>query len=651
MCGIAGILGTSANPATMQDLRPMCTAITHRGPDDEGFYLSGSVGLGMRRLSIIDLATGHQPVRNEDGSVWVVLNGEIYNYRLLRRELESRGHRFYTATDTEVIVHLYEEYGPDCVKKLRGMFAIALWDDRQQKLLLFRDQVGVKPLFYGHVNGRFVFASELKAILQLPGINKNLNWSAVNHLFSFLSTSASESIIDGIHKLEPGYMLSISPGRAATISRYWDVEFDPDYSKSESYYIEGLRHLLDESVRLCMISDVPLGAFLSGGVDSSAVVATMARLGTAPVKTFSIGFPEKEYNELEYARQVSQMFGTEHHELVVEPDILGIIEDMTWHLDEPFGDSSAIPTYMVSKLAAQHVKVVLSGDGGDELFAGYDRYLVEARERKRNHYIPDMARSLLGTLGNIMPEGMKGRNFIRHNALEGAERYLDGQTLFGRQQQGKLFRSEISEQVLETEPWRELASSLTRPGMHWLSALQYLDFKNYLPLDILTKVDRMSMAHSIEARVPLLDHTLVEFAATIPPEMKLRNGRTKDIFKRVLQDVLPESILDRKKQGFAVPLGKWFRGQLAEFVRDLLLSETSRSRAIFNTDYIERILVMHAGGRQLDLHIWTMISFELWCRTFLDKGGDKMVSTIARLPAVRVYSRENVDGRIYASGM
>lgn len=651
MCGIAGVLGTDEKPATMQDLRAMCTAIIHRGPDDEGFYLNGKVGLGMRRLSIIDLSTGHQPVRNEDGTIWVVFNGEIYNFRELRQDLEARGHTFYTATDTEVIVHLYEEYGDDFVSRLRGMFGFAIWDDKRKKLLLARDQVGVKPLFYGTVNGRFVFASELKSILQLPDVKKDLNWSAVNHLFAFLSTSATESIIEGIHKLEPGYMVVAMPGRPAQVSRYWDVNFEADYSKPESYYVDGLRGLLEESVRLCMISDVPLGAFLSGGVDSSAVVATMARLSPNPVKTFSIGFPEKEYNELEHAKQVSDMYGTEHHELVLEPDILSIIEDMTWHLDEPFGDSSAIPTYMVSKLASQHVKVVLSGDGGDELFAGYDKYLVEGKERNRNRYIPALGRTLLGKIGNLMPYGMKGRNFLRHNALNGVERYIDAQTMFGRDQQQKLLTKEISEQALKTELWREIAAGLTKPDLHWLSSIQYLDFKNYLPLDILTKVDRMSMAHSIEARVPLLDHKLVEFAATIPPELKIRNGRTKDIFKRALHGVVPENLLNRRKQGFGVPLAKWFRGQLTDFVRDLLLSETSRSRGIFNMDYIERILAMHDKGRDLDLHIWTLISFELWCRTFLDNDGYQKTVNISSLPPVRVYSNENLNGQIYATGM
>lgn len=636
MCGIAGILGTAEKPASVHELGAMCSALVRRGPDDEGLYFSGSVGLGMRRLSIIDIDNGHQPVRNEDGTVWVVLNGEIYNFRELRRDMESRGHVFYTGTDTEVIVHLYEEYGIEGINRLRGMFAFALWDNREKQLLLVRDRLGVKPLYYGTVDGRFVFASELKAILQLPGVKRDLDWSAVSHLFSFLSTPADTSIIKGINKLEPGSLLVMKPGQSPRISQYWDVRFMPDYEKPESYFVEGLRHLIEESVKLRMISDVPVGAFLSGGVDSSSVVAMMTRLGQEPVRTFSIGFPETGYDESEHARRVAKSFGTIHRELVLEPDILGIIEDITWFLDEPFGDSSAIPTYMVSKLAAEDVKVVLSGDGGDELFAGYDKYLWESRERNWNRFIPYFVRRLMRSVGNVMPEGAKGRNFLRHIGLNGAARYMDGQIMFQREHQSSLFRPEIAELILQSRDWDHIPECLVNPDLHWLSAIQYLDIKNYLPLDILTKVDRMSMAHSIEAREPLLDHKLVEFSATIPPELKLRNGRTKDILKRAMHGILPDEILNRRKQGFAIPLGRWFRGQLTEFVDDLLLSETSRARGIFNMNSIERIVAMHNRGRNMDLHIWTLISFELWCRMFLDNSSRRRIEPVSRPATVLV---------------
>src|SRR6266849_1155856 len=433
MCGIAGIMSFDGKPVSLEELHAMCAALAHRGPDDEGFYLGRDkrVGLGMRRLSIIDLQTGRQPVHNEDGRVWVVFNGEIYNFRDLRRKLEQRGHVFSTATDTEVIVHLYEEYGQHCVEKLRGMFAFALWDDRLKLLLLARDRLGIKPLYYAEVGGRLLFASELKAILQVPEVQRSLSWRAVSRLFTGLTTPPAESIIEGVRKLEPGHLLIASPGKNTQTEPYWKVRFEPDYSRSEEDYAEELRERLEESVALHLVSDVPLGAFLSGGIDSSSVVATMARLTSSPVKTFSIGFTDEDFNELDHARLVAERFGTDHHELILEPDVVDILEDLAWYLDEPFGDPSAIPTFMVSKLAADHVTVVLSGDGGDELFAGYDKYLVEQKERS-SPVLPLLARQVMGSISRRMPGGMRGRNFLRHRSLHGAERYLDACTLFRR---------------------------------------------------------------------------------------------------------------------------------------------------------------------------------------------------------------------------
>lgn len=617
MCGIAGILGINGKPVDAREVRAMCDVMVHRGPDDEGCYVKGNAGLGMRRLSIIDIATGRQPVHNEDGSVQVVQNGEIYNYRELRRELERSGHTFYTATDTEVIVHLYEEHGVDFVRHLRGMFAIAVWDEPRGKLVLARDRLGIKPLYYGEIAGRLVFASELKAIMQLPWVKRDLNWNAVGNLLTSLTTPGDESIIQGIRKLEPGHVLMASAGRPPAVYRYWDVEFRPDHRLSERDCVEGLRSLLDESVRMHMVSDVPLGGFLSGGIDSSAVIATMARHSPNPVKTFSIGFPETEYNETPYARQVAEAFGTDHHELILEPGAALSIEDLAWHLDEPFGDSSALPTWMVSRLAAEHVTVALSGDGGDELFAGYDKYLVERRER-RYRYIPSVIRGMLGTVGAHMTEGMKGRRFLRHIALDGAERYLHACTLFDREEQDKLLTDAAAERLMSEDRWRRRVEYLQGINGHWLSRLQYNDLHNYLPQDILTKVDRMSMAHSLEVRVPLLDHKVVEFAAAIPPAYRMRGGSSKHIFKKAMRGILPDTIIDRPKRGFAVPLGRWFRGELSGQVRDLLLSESSRSRNIFNHTYVEKLLSMHGRGRPLDMQLWTLVSFELWCRTFLD---------------------------------
>ena len=609
MCGIAGILSLQGRPVWPEEIRAMCSALVHRGPDDEGLYLGDGIGLGMRRLSIIDLETGSQPVRSEDGSVVAVFNGEIYNFARLRADLTRRGHVFRSTTDTEVIVHLYEERGDSCVDDLRGMFAFALWDARRRRLLLARDRLGIKPLYYAEFGGRLLFGSELKALLELPDLARDLNWRAVGHLFTSLSTPADESILQGVRKLEPAHILTASPGRTPRTERYWEVRFVPERGRSEESFVEGLKERLEESVRLHLASDVPLGAFLSGGLDSSSVVATMARVSSMPVRTFSIGFREEAYDELRHARCVAERFGTEHHELILEPDVLEILDDLAWHLDEPFGDPSAIPTFVVSRMAADHVKVVLSGDGGDELFAGYDKYRVEQRERRYSR-LPRFARKALAVIGSRMREGAKGRNFALHHSLTGWDRYFDAGTFFRERSRQELLHPDVFARVQKDDP---------RQFGNWLSAAQYLDLHSYLPLDILTKVDRMSMAHSLEVRVPLLDHKLVEFAATIPPELNLNGSSGKQLFKKGMRGILPDEVIDRPKRGFAVPLATWFRGELEGFARDLLLSRRCRERNIFNSAYVERLLDLHRGGRPLDLQLWTLMSFEMWCRTFIDK--------------------------------
>jgi asparagine synthase (glutamine-hydrolysing) len=618
MCGIAGIMSLSDKIVRLEEIRSMCDTMIHRGPDDEGFHTGPGIGLGMRRLSIIDVKSGHQPVHNEDGTVSVVFNGEIYNFDELRRDLETQGHTFRTHSDTEVIVHSYEQYGVNCVDRMRGMFAFAVWDQKDRKLFIARDRLGKKPLYYTVTGERLIFGSELKVVLQAPQVERRINWRSFHHYLSTLCTPLDESIVAGVHKLPPGHYLTASPASGIQVKQYWDLRFEPDYSKSERDFIELLRAHICESVKMRMISEVPLGAFLSGGVDSSSVVAMMARLSPRPVKTFSIGFAEREFNELDYARCVAQRFGTEHHDLIVEPDVLGMIDDLAWYLDEPFADSSAIPTYMVSKLASERVTVVLSGDGGDELFAGYDRYVVAQREQRYDS-IPRPFRKMAGSIGRIMPEGMKGRNFLRHLAYDGIDRYLDSGTLFRIADMPSVLTPNAFRQIQSFELMETRRQLVARQERHWLSSLQYLDTKLYLANDILTKVDRMSMAHSIEARVPLLDHKLVEFAATIPPELKLRGNTTKYIFKKAMEGILPKDILYRPKRGFAVPLSRWFRGQLNGYVRDLLLDSTSRQRGIFNPNYVERLLRLHENGRDMDLQLWTMITFELWCRRFLHR--------------------------------
>ncbi len=623
MCGIAGIIRWDGRPVAEDEIRSMCGAMVHRGPDDEGIYLGDGVALGMRRLSIIDLSGGHQPVPNEDGTVWIVFNGEIYNYRELRRELVAKGHRFRTDSDTETIVHLYEELGPGCVDRLRGMFGFAIWDVRQRSLLLARDRLGIKPLYYAERHGELLFSSELKPILQMPHLDRAVSWEAVGHLFTFLATPPGQSIVAGVKKLEPARVATASMTKPAlAISRYWDVRFDPDERATEAQLVERLRDLLTESVELHQVSDVPVGAFLSGGIDSSAVVATMARVVPDRVKTFSIGFAEHGFNELAYARQVADAVGTDHYDLVVRPDVVRVVEDLTWYLDEPFGDTSAIPTYMVSKLAAEHVKVVLSGDGGDEIFAGYERYLVEERERVRDG-VPRPLRAMAGAVGSAMREGMRGRRFLQHLALDGHRRYLDAAGFFRAEDLPKVFTGDALAQIARHDALgaslQTLSSAPVAEG-DWLGAIQYYDLNHYLPLDILAKVDRMTMAHSIEARPPLLDHRLVEFAATVPARFRMKQGVTKSLFKQAMRGVIPDAIIDRPKHGFAVPLAQWFRTDLKEFARDLLLSPTCRARGI-DTRYVEQLLTLNAQGRDLDLHLWTVLSFEMWCRRFLDARG------------------------------
>jgi asparagine synthase (glutamine-hydrolysing) len=472
----------------------------------------------------------------------------------------------------------------------------------------------------------------VKAILPVLPEPPGLDWGAVDHLLRHLTTPSEQSIVAGVRKLPPGHLLAVNGKGAVALRRWWRVEFEPDHSKSEQRWAEDLRDALDESVRLHLVSDVPLGAFLSGGVDSSSVVASMARAEQGEVRTFSIGFREPEFDELDYARMVASRFASQHREAVLEPDVLPVLDDLAWYLDEPFGDASAIPTYMVSKLAASEVTVVLSGDGGDELFAGYDRYLVERRERSRR-FVPGPLRALMGAIGGALPEGARGREFLRHYALDGRARYLDAGTLFKADQRRRLYRPEVFAAAVagEEAPIRAPHPSADR---HWLSALQADDLEGYLPLDILTKVDRMSMAHSIEARVPLLDHVLVELAAQVPPELLLRGDTSKYIFKRALEGILPAPILERGKRGFAVPLGHWFRGQLGALVRELLLSDGSRRRGFFEPTYIESLLAMHRAGRPLDLELWTLISFELWCRAFLDRpSAGSRYATARRAPA------------------
>ena len=623
MCGIAGFVGGGGRPSGAEAgavLDRMCRVIAHRGPDDQGAEVRGVAALGMRRLSIIDLAGGRQPMSGCDERVSIVFNGEIYNYRELRRELESRGHRFRTNSDTEAIVHAYEEHGAACVERLRGMFAFAVWDEGGRRLFVARDRAGKKPLYYTTTpGGAFVFGSELKSLLEHPGVRREVNLEAVDAYLSFGYVPDPLSIFEGVHKLPPGCRLTFEGGRVS-VEPYWDFRFEPDASRREEDWLEELRALLEEAVRVRLVADVPLGAFLSGGVDSSAVVGLMARATERPVKTFSIGFREDSYDELKYARVAARRFGTEHHEFVVTPDICARVDELAWHFDEPFADSSALPTYVVSKLAREHVKVVLSGDGGDELFAGYTRYAVERRRGGFERLPRALRRGVMQPLGRGLPHGAWGRNFIHNVALDPLDRYAEEVSVFTRLNKPALYTAEFRARLGRSDPAAAFLAhaSRVRTGEP-LDALLYLDSKTYLPGDILTKVDRMSMAASLEARVPLLDHKLIELVGRIPASLKMKGFETKHIFKRAVRGLVPDEILNRPKQGFGVPVQQWINNELRERIRGTLLEPRTRQRGYTDERYVRRLLDEHERGRRDHAtQLWALFMLELWHRTFAD---------------------------------
>ena len=624
MCGIAGFVDQSERLDAGERealLDRMCRRIAHRGPDDQGTLVEGAVGLGMRRLSIIDLAGGHQPMSGCNGTASIVFNGEIYNYRELHKDLERSGHRFRTNSDTETILHAYEEHGAESVKSLRGMFAFAIWDRPQRTLFIARDRVGKKPLYYTTTpEGTFLFGSELKSLIEHPELRRDIDLEALDAFITFGYVPDPLSIFKGVHKLPPGHHLTFKDGRVE-VSEYWDFRFAPDARRGEEETIESLRALLDDAVRARLIADVPLGAFLSGGVDSSAVVGLMARHTAGRVKTFSIGFREDSFDELKYARVAARHFGTDHHEFIVTPDICGIVDELVWHFDEPFTDHSAIPTYMVSKLAREHVKVVLSGDGGDELFAGYQRYVVD-RRRSGFDRVPRFVREgLMQPLSRRLPHGAWGRNFLYDNGHDALGRYVNSVSVFSELNKHSLytedFRRRLGAESRAFESFREIARHAvsTEP----LDALLYLDSKTYLPGDILTKVDRMSMAVSLEARAPLLDHKLIEYVLTIPASLKMKGLETKYVFKRAVEGLVPPEILHRPKQGFGVPLSLWINEQLRARIRETLGEPRTRERGYFDPRYVQTLLDEHERGRRdHSWGLWSLLMLELWHRTFVD---------------------------------
>ena len=630
MCGIAGIV-TTAPGQTVEaaTIHRMCQSIVHRGPDDEGIFVKEGTGLGMRRLSIIDLAGGHQPVFNEDRSVWIVFNGEIYNFPELRENLLKRGHTFSTHSDTEVIVHLYEDLGADCVSKLRGMFAFALYDELRGKLLMARDRLGKKPLHYALQNGRpqgqrLLFGSEIKAILSVaPELAKVDNQALLQYMY-FGYVPDPRTAFETIQKLPPGHLLEFANGKI-NVRKYWDL---PQYGtrppRSQEECLEEMEHRLAEAVRIRLISDVPLGALLSGGTDSSTVVALMARATSKPVKTFAIGFRAQDFNEAPYARIVAEKFGTDHHELIVEPDVLETVQTLTASLEEPFGDSSMLPTYYVSCLARKYVTVALSGDGGDEIFAGYDRYAVHQRRRIFER-IPSWARRFYRErVYPRLPVDMRGKKFSYNISLPWRERYVDGISFVPAFEREMPLLSDEFRAVLRGggDPDDVMYQYFDRaPAKDPVSQMLYVDTKTYMAADILTKVDRMSMATSLEVRVPILDHEFVEWATELPVDWKIRGGKQKYILRKLAERVgVPKEVLHRPKRGFALPLVHWMKHELKELIMTILLDPATLQRGYFEPRGVRQLLDEHFRGRRDHSgRIWRLLIFELWHRNYLEK--------------------------------
>ena len=617
MCGICGKVNIDTEKKVHEEeIIRMRDTMVKRGPDDAGIYVKENIGLGHRRLSIIDLEMSHQPMSNEQRTIWIVYNGEIYNFRELRDDLLKKGHKFKTKGDTEVIIHLYEEYGKGCLSKLRGMFAFAIWDSRDRILFMARDRIGIKPLHYFFDEKVFLFGSEIKSILadESYRVKKEIDLHSLHYYFSFLCVPDPQSIFKGIKKLLPGHSLTLKDGRI-TLEKYWDISFDDEEAKPESFYCERLVELLKESVQMRLVSDVPLGAFLSGGIDSSSVVAMMSGLVDTPIKTFSIGFCEEEYNEADDARIVADFFKTDHTEFILNPkDIFDIIPQLLLFFDEPFADASALPTYYVSRLARDHVTVVLSGDGGDELFGGYPWRQKRPGYQLALNRLPNNIKKGLKSIARFFPNGIKGTNYLKHIDMPYERYVLNAKAVYNETERRCLYSPELIDHLQNIDPYsyhlRYLDQSRSRS---WMNRMMEYDLKTYLPNDILTKVDRMSMFHSLEARVPLLDHKVVEFAAKIPASLKIKNRVSKYIFKKAMEDTLPKEILYKRKQGFNLPLETWLRKDLKKEITEVILSGDTGKTRMFNRDYIEKILKeFFDGNDRCDYKIWELYVFELW---------------------------------------
>ena len=631
MCGICGILRFDGlMPDTDRLVRKMGDKLIHRGPDDYGYHEETNCALGFRRLSIIDLNTGNQPISNEDGTIWIVFNGEIYNFHELRVRLMNAGHQFHTDTDTEVILHAYEEFGLDCLRLVRGMFAFAIWDSKQQKLLLARDCLGKKPLYYYYSNEGIIFGSELKAILQSPDVPREIDLLALDAYLTYGYIQPPLTILKGVNKLFPGsYMLVSIPERSSIIRQYWDLEFTPKSVLSEQEAVDQVRNTLTEAVRIRMFSDVPIGVLLSGGIDSTIVTGLMAQLSSQPIKSFSIGFDEYGYNELPYARLVADRFKTDHHEFIIRPDITQIIPEVIYYLDEPMDDSSAIPTYCVAKMARQQVTVVLNGDGGDEAFSGYERYGEMLSLLKISKITPRRLNGLIRSLVMNMPENIdffrffaRVRTFTEINHLSLGEFILRSYQKWSLPMRQSLYRPETWQTLQVSDPFSQEDRILREfnkfASLGAIDQMLAMDSQWYLPGDLLVKMDRMSMANSLEARSPLLDQKVIELAARLPESFKRRNVNGKIILREAFSDLIPDPILKRPKMGFKIPLGAWFRKELNEMLNDQLLAKNACNQEFFEPRIVAKILSEHQAG--LDDHtskIWGLLVLELWQRQIL----------------------------------
>jgi asparagine synthase (glutamine-hydrolysing) len=638
MCGIAGAVWDEAGKAVERGtLQRMIDVLRHRGPDGEGMYaaegrvepagdFARGVALGHRRLAIIDVASGQQPLSNEDGTVWIVFNGEIYNFVDLRRRLEGGGHRFRTHSDTEAIVHLYEEEGPDCVKHLNGMFALALWDAKRRQLVLARDRLGKKPLVYRHEPGRLLFASELKSLLEVPGVPREIDPQALDEYLTYQYVPHPRTIFRGIAKLAPGHVAVYRDGRLEVRS-FWQPDFNLEDARPAAEYVEELRTLLTSAVELRLQSEVPLGAFLSGGIDSTIVVGLMSQLAREPVRTFSIGFPVKEFDETNYARTAAERFGTIHEEFQVCPDAMDVLPRLVWHYDEPFSDSSAVPTWYVSQLTRQRVTVALTGDGGDELFAGYPRYLAVWLAEGFDRLPGTLRRLLAGSYWQRLPSGTRQksirRRFKRFAEMLGQpppQRYLEWIAIFGEARRAALYSDEFLARLPDEDPIEFLTAALKRANRRdAITAFSLADLITYLPCDLMTKVDIASMAHGLECRQPFLDYRVVELAARMPRRLKFRRGRGKLILRETFADLLPEAIQRRSKMGFGVPLDHWFRHELQDFTRQVLFDAKTRGRGFFRSEAVSQLWDEHQQGRfNHGYRLWSLLILELWQRQWLD---------------------------------